>query len=127
MTSHRLSFGEIIILKENLAEVIVDDGVEMDMDMVEEYHDFLLSYLSKPILLLVNKKHSYSYTGEAQLNIADLEEIKAIGVVSYSKPAMSSTTLLNSIPREHPWTLKLFDDKKTALHWLESLQFTQPT
>ena len=126
MTSHRLSFGEIIVLKENLAEVIVDDGIEMNMTMVREYHEFLLNHLTKPILLLINKKYSYSYTGEAQLNIADLEEIKAIGVVSYTKPATTSTNLLNSIPREHPWTLKQFDNKGTALHWLESLQFTQP-
>ena len=47
MSRHRLSFGEIIILKPNLAEVIVDDGIEMDLKMVEEYHEFLLNKLIK--------------------------------------------------------------------------------
>lgn len=66
MSSHRLSFGIINILKNNLAEVIVDEGIVMDVVMIDEYHDFLLNTLDAPFALLVNKKHSYTYTFSAQ-------------------------------------------------------------
>ena len=66
MSKYKLSFGEIIILKPNLAEVIVDNDVEMDLEMVGEYHEFLLSKLGHPFNLLINKVHQYTYTFEAQ-------------------------------------------------------------
>lgn len=40
MSQHRLSFCSIEILADNLAEIIVDEGVEMDVAKVAEYHDF---------------------------------------------------------------------------------------
>ena len=43
MSIHKLSFGEIIILKPNLAEVIIDSDVVMDLEMVGEYHGLLLN------------------------------------------------------------------------------------
>ena len=43
MESYKLSFGVINILRNNLGEVIVNDGIVMDEVMVDEYHDFLLN------------------------------------------------------------------------------------
>tara|TARA_R110000796_G_scaffold120962_4_gene235115 strand:+ start:492 stop:698 length:207 start_codon:yes stop_codon:yes gene_type:complete len=57
MKSHRLSFGEIIILKDNLAEVIINEGVLMDIKIVEDYHQFLLTHLKAPFSLLINKRY----------------------------------------------------------------------
>ncbi|MFD2725516.1 hypothetical protein [Hyunsoonleella rubra] len=62
MKEYKLSFGTIIVLKDNLAEVIINEGVVMNEVMVDIYHDFLLSYLKAPFSLLINKKNSYSYT-----------------------------------------------------------------
>lgn len=66
MESHRLRFAEIIILNKNLAEVIIDEAIEMDLSMVEEYHAFLLSHLDSSFSLLINKRHAYGYTFDAQ-------------------------------------------------------------
>ena len=58
MKSRRLSFCEIILLKDDLAEVIIDEGVLLDLKMVKQYHLFLLLNLKAPFSLLINKKYS---------------------------------------------------------------------
>ena len=61
MDSYELSFGKIIILRNDLAEVIVNEGVEVDFGMVEEFHHFLLSNFTHSFSLLINKVNSYSF------------------------------------------------------------------
>ena len=120
MKSHQLSFGEIIIIKPNLAEVIINDEVLMDIKMVDEYHAFLLTHLEAPFSLLVNKKFSYAYTFEAQKTIATLKEIKAMAVVVEGFNAKVSTNFLISINKEHKWNIKTFRLRSDALEWLEN-------
>ena len=121
MSIHKLSFAEITILKPNLAEVIVDSYVEMDLTMVREYHDFLLTHLEHPFNLLINKIHPYSYTFEAQQHLATLSQINSMAVVAYNSFTEMSTNSLISIPKAIPWNIRLFKERKTALDWLEGL------
>jgi len=123
MGSHQLSFAQITILREDIAEVVVNEGVEMDMTMVNEYHTFLLGNLKAPFSLLINKIYSYSYTFLAQRNLAELEEIHSMAVVSYTSTSKQSTlALADGIVRDIPWNLQIFNDKDSALHWVESQQ-----
>ena len=120
MKSHQLSFGKIIILKPNLAEVIINEEVLMDLKMVDEYHTFLLTHLEAPFSLLVNKKFSYAYTYKAQKTIATLKEIKAMSVVVEDFNAKISTNFLIGINKEHNWNIKTFRLRDEALEWLEN-------
>ncbi len=54
MNINELSFGKAIILNSNLAEIIVDDGVEIDLTMITEYHNWIPKNLSDPCMVLVN-------------------------------------------------------------------------
>ncbi len=121
MKSYNLSFGRIIILEDDLAEVIIDEGVIMDELMVDVYHDFLLSYLKAPFSLLINKKNSYSYTFEAQKVIANLKEIYAMAVIVGTDAAVMSTETLIKINETNNWNIKLFRTKPEAMEWLENL------
>ena len=121
MTVHKLSFGEITLLKPDLAEVIIGSGVEMDLQMVNEYHEFLLTHLENPFNLLINKIHRYSYTFEAQQHLATLPEINLMAVVAYNSMTEKSTKSPISIPRAMPWNIQIFKERKTAFDWLESL------
>ena len=56
MNNKKLSFADINILREDIAEVIVHEGIEMDLAMVDEYHAYLQKHLQSPFSLLVNKK-----------------------------------------------------------------------
>lgn len=118
MEIHQLSFGKIYLLSHQLAEVIVNDGVEMNMDMVNEYHDFLRQHLSAPFSLLINKLNKYSYTFEAQQHLATLPEIKAMAVVAYNHPTELATEILKDVPRKIEWNMKIFPEPDSALSWL---------
>ena len=120
MTKFKLSFCEIILLEKDIAEVIVDDGVEINLSMVEEYHTFLLDKMAHPFSLLINKKNSYSYTFEAQLQLATLTQINVMAVVAYTKISEISTKNLVSLPREKLWQLEIFNDRELALAWLHN-------
>lgn len=120
--SVHLDFAEITLLREDIAEVIINEGVEMDMNMVEQYHDYLLSHLRAPFSLLVNKLNAYTYNFEAQQKLATLKEINAMAVVAYNRVTLISTETLSSYPREDKWNLKIFADRGDALTWLLSQQ-----
>ncbi len=122
MITYELSFGKVILIQDDIAEVIVDEGVEFDIVMVGEYHEFLIDHLKHPFSLLINKLHSYSYTFEAQQYLGDLTEINAMAVVSYTKASEITTKSLASMPKESTWDLKIFKKREIALKWLEVKQ-----
>ena len=122
MDLHELPFAKIIILQDDVAEVLIDDGVVMNTEMVNRYHDHLVTHLRAPFSLLINKVNSYSYDFDAQENLATLEQINAMAVVAYNRITRISTESLASIPRVEKWNLKIFSDRETALSWLLSEQ-----
>lgn len=119
MITHRLSFASITILAPDLAEVIVDQGVEMTGVMVDEYHDFLRTHLNAPFSLLVNKLHDYSYDFTAQGRLAAIPEIDRMAVVAYKRTTENVTRLMTKIPRNHDWCLEIFSEREAALAWLQ--------
>jgi hypothetical protein len=122
MDLHELPFARIIILREDIAEVMINDSVVMDVEMVDQYHDFLLSHLRAPFSLLVNKINSYTYDFPAQQKLATLEEINVMAVVAYNRVSKISTEALASFPRDSAWNLKIFPNRDEALTWLLSEQ-----
>jgi len=118
MNLHELSFAKIIILHDNIAEVIVDEGIVMDLRMVDEYHKLLLTHLVAPFSLLINKVNSYTYDFQAQTKLANLEEIDAMAVVAYNRVTQITTETLASYPRSKQWNLKVFSNRDEALKWL---------
>ncbi len=121
MKTYKLSFGTINIIDNKLAEVIVDEGIEIDNIMVGEYHDFLFSNLDPPFSLLINRKHSYAYTFEAQQKIAHLEEIKSIAVVVNTSGGLMSTKTLINVNGNAQLNIKIFRERESALLWLNGV------
>ncbi len=119
MSSYKLSFGTIKILQNNLAEVIVNEGVVMDEIMIDEYHKFLLKTLKAPFGLLINKIYSYSYTFAAQKTIVHLDEIKSMAVLAKTSGAVMSTETLINVNGNINRNIKLFQEKEAALVWLQ--------
>ncbi len=117
-----LPFAKIFILHDDIAEVIVNEGIEMDVRMVEQYHDFLLSHLRPPFSLLVNKINSYTYDFQAQIKLATLTQINAMAVVAYNHLTQVTTDTLASYPRSEKWNLKVFSNRDEAIVWLLSEQ-----
>lgn len=118
MNLYELPFAKIIILKKNIAEVIIDEAVVMDSAMVDEYHNFLLTHLNAPFSLLINKVNSYTYDFSAQTTLANLEEINAMAVIAYNRITKITTESMASYPRSKQWNLKVFSNRGEALEWL---------
>ncbi|NTS77283.1 hypothetical protein HR060_10445 [Catenovulum sp. SM1970] len=113
-----LGFGTINLLKENLAEVIIDEGVEMDLAMVNQYHQALLTNLTPPFDIVINKLNAYTYTFEAQLELGTLAEIDRLAVITYNSIAKVSTENLAKFPRNKAWNVEFFSDRQDAIDWL---------
>lgn len=120
MKTYKLSFGVITVLKANLAEVIIDDGVVLDMKMVKEYHAFLTEKLQVPTALLINKKHSYTYTFEAQMSIVNKDIVKSMAVVTHAYVSKLATDVLINMNHNNGWDIEMFTNREEALEWLEN-------
>jgi len=122
MDSHKLPFANIKILRNDIAEVIINDGIEMTLDMVEEYHHFLITHLVSPFSLLINKINKYTYEFDAQIKLATLKEINVMAVVAYNQTTNLTTQNLAAMPREKQWELSIFSNREKALVWLTAEQ-----
>ena len=118
MNLYELSFAKIIVLRDDIAEVIINDAVVMNAAMVEQYHEFLRSILTSPFSLLINKINAYTYDFEAQLELATIGEINAMAVVAYNRITELTTESLASYPRSKKWNLQIFMNRNDALAWL---------
>ena len=121
-----LSFGcTIKHLESNIAEVIVDSGVELSIEMVEELDNYLKSFYPHDFALLVNKKNKYTYTYEAQLCLASLEHQRALAILYHDlqnehiPPLLSQRVALDNI------NVKIFPATKlgqnSAINWLKDI------
>lgn len=120
METTAMGFGVIQYLDNKIAEVIIDEGVEMNDAMVDAYHAHLDDHYSGPFALLVNKKNNYTYTFSAQQQLANLPNIRAMAVVVYRRSTEIATRALLNVKRDHAWNLKTFYDRDEALAWLKS-------
>ena len=91
MKKYRLSFCTVNILADNIAEVIIDNDIEVTIEMVEEHDEFLSVFFKENFAVLVNKINSYCYTLEAKLIVGSVESMIAIASVHYSAQAAEST------------------------------------
>ena len=114
-----LSFATITLLDVCVAEVCVDQGVEIDMPRVEEFHAALQGVFSDCFGLLVVKKNSYSYGPKAMMKIASLGNLRAIAVVNYNSARLAATKTLKLMPANREKNIKNFDRRGSALAWLK--------
>jgi len=122
MDQYELDFCRIILLRENIAEVIVNEGVEMDERMVDDYHALLCAKLSAPFSLLINKLNAYTYNFAAQKKLATIPQVHAMAVLVYNRISEASTEALIRLPREVDWNIRVMHDREGALSWLNSQQ-----
>ncbi len=120
---HQLSFANVNILSESIAEVIVHPDIEISIEMVEEYHDFLTKHFPQSFAVLVNKINAYDYSFEAKLSLASHENLKAIAVVNYTEQCEKTTQQISAMRQIDGWNLKTFSGLELGwqqgLEWLE--------
>lgn len=120
---HQLSFAKVNILNENVAEIIVEQGVEISLEMSEEYDDFLTATFANNFALLVNKVNDYDFSFEAKLSMASHENLSAIAVVTYDDEGKQSVEKVAAMRKLDGWNLKVFDGLN--LGWQEGYIWLQ--
>lgn len=118
MDVRRFSFGNLIILSDQLGEVIVDEGVDVDVAMVEEIHQVFLSSFPGKFSLLINKTNSYSSQLEALIKFGELKAINKIAVFAPNKMAKLSADFSATIPSSKKLNIEVFTDRAQAMSWL---------
>lgn len=119
---HRLSFAYFNKLSGNILEVVVDDGIEMTLEMVEECHEFIATHFSHEFGILINRVNNYTYAYEAKLSVASYEKLKAIAFVYYSQEGKLITEKLTKARSCDLWNCRVFSGLELgwqqAYHWL---------
>ncbi len=120
---HRLSFGYFTLLAENIVEVVIDDGIELSLEMVEECDQFFKAHIFGEFGMLINRINEYSYSYEAQLSIGSYQGLKAIAFVYYTDECKTLFEQLNVTRANDNWNSRLFSglelEWQQALNWLE--------
>ena len=118
MEMYRISFAQIYLLQSDLAEIIVDDGVDINVNMVIEIHAFLLSIFDDSFSLLVNKSNAYSTQLDALIKFGALSAIDKIAIFAPNKLAKMSADFSATIPSSTALNIEVFTDRDEALDWL---------
>jgi len=124
MEKFRLSFASINIISGNIVEIIIDNNITVSLEMTEELDKFLINAFDSSFGLLINKINHYSYSFEATLNFASLEEIHAIAVINYSKDGEKVTDDVMARRKVDQLNIKSFSGLdlgyRYAISWLNN-------
>ncbi|WP_371375993.1 hypothetical protein [Thalassotalea aquiviva] len=117
-----LSFGTIEIITHNIAEVIVNEGVVMTLEIVQEYDNFLQQHFTQPFGLIINRINHYTYTFETKLHISSLENLKAGAIITYHVEGKKAINDILQLRSHDNLNAKFFDGmdlgRKKAINWL---------
>lgn len=118
MEQDDLPFATIVQHKPDLAELIVNDRVELDGDKVARIHQYLLQHFQLPIRLLVNRQHRILFNYEGQQRFAAIPEIIATAFWAEHPLTELSCQVWLATPRPLPWNARVFSERQQALQWL---------
>lgn len=112
-----LSFARIIILENDLAEVIINESIEMTMTHLSQLRDTLKNILGSPYYLIINKLNHYSYDFVTQCEVGNSCDVKATAVICYSDTVIQTTRFLAKL-KDKEWNMQIFSNKENALNWI---------
>lgn len=118
MEIHQISFAKVCVLSKDLAEITVDSGADINLNMVNELHQLLLSLFCDSFSLLINKSNSYSTQLDALIHFGTLPAIDKIAIFAPNKLAKMSADFSATIPSSAVLTIEVFTERDDALEWL---------
>ena len=121
---YRLSFASIEVISSHIAEIIVDEGVEISLEMCEEYDALLLELFPHPYTVIVNRINEFSYTYEAGLLLGSLEKRIATAFIVYNESGENRIQKFQSMRKQDTLNIRIFSGfdlgRRKSIEWLES-------
>ena len=116
------SFGQINLIAPNIAEVIINENIEITLEIVDEYDALMAQHFSGSYAVLVNRINSYRFAYEALLCIGSEQNLKALAIINYNKASEQQTRDLKSVRHMDNLNIKEFSGlelgRENAIHWL---------
>ena len=116
----QFQFGTVRMINANLAEIYINEGVKVDLQMAIECEEVMDLLMPGGYGLLLNERSSYAYTEEAEAYFSEMSNLRAMAVVLNTKFTDIASKYLQSFHSEVDWNMKVFYDREKALVWLES-------
>lgn len=113
-------FGKVKMLNANLVEVFINEGIEVDLDMMLECEEMLDELMPGHYGVLLNEKNAHTYAEEAKAYFSEMRRMDAMAVVMTTRFTDIADKYLQSFHEDANWNLKVFYDRGKALEWLEA-------
>jgi hypothetical protein len=117
------SFGQVNFLSNNIVELIIDKGVEVSLELIDEYDALMAKNFTSDYAILVNRLNSYSFSYEALLCIGSAQYLKAVAIITYSSENKEQTKNLQAIRHMDDLNIREFSGlelgRESAIKWLE--------
>lgn len=118
----KTSFGQINILSKRIAEVIVNQDIEITIELVEEYDEIMNQQFTGTFAVLVNRINNYTYSYEALLCLGSAQNLRVAAVISYGASNETQTKNLYSARHMDNFNIKEFSGlelgRDDAIIWL---------
>ncbi len=121
MKLYRLSFAKIYHLRDDLGEVIVDEGVSINLTMIDEIHSTFNDMFAGVFSLLINKSNAYSTELDALIKFGAHPGLDQIAVFAPNKLAKLSADFSADIPSSSTLNIQVFTCRDSALTWLNDV------
>lgn len=121
LTTHRLSFGNITVINKDIAEIILDEGIEISLDMIAEFWQFVDVNMKEEISLILNKTAPFSYKFDALMSLSETQKLKSIAVISYDQLSTTTAEYMRTAFNKSGKNIEIFESKEAALHWLNTI------
>ncbi len=119
---YQLSFGHISLINEHIAELVIDSGIIVSLEMCEELDAFLMDHFEGNFAIINNRIQDYGLTYEAILHMGSLEHFVAAAVVTYRDESELYFKEMISVRPQDKLNFKVFSGlelgRKNAIDWL---------
>ena len=116
----QITFGSIRLIDSRIGEVVIHEGMVVDMEMMMNLHEKLSALFSGDFVLLLNEKNNHTYTVEAQKYLAGIKGLRAMAVLYSMRFNDTVSEYLRIFHEDSRWNLKIFYDRGKAIEWLET-------
>ncbi|WP_068546419.1 hypothetical protein [Thalassotalea crassostreae] len=118
MDIHKLSFAQVTVLSNRIVKIAVDQGANVDLEMIDEIKQLFCELFDVSFSILVNKSNSYSTQLEALVAFGKIENIDKIAILAPNKMAHLSADFSANIPSSAALNIKIFNLRNEALAWI---------
>ncbi len=123
MILDELTFGTFEEIEPGITEIMIDEGIELTSEHIDQIEAGLLERYSGKYSLLVNRKNSYSHTHGSMQKVSALRNLSAIAILIYQDSMMEPA----NIHQFYQSNIEVFENRADAIEWLKNSLKTYAT